>query len=159
MQARRRRLAAVLGASAALLGLTGCEKPTPLVTLYSGNASINDRAFSFCFEGQDPAKEPGTEGACRFDTDGGRQPKVLTVRPGDEVTVDVDKDLADAGWFVALRGAGSTSSRLATQSEHVTSFQPDFSASPTITVEIQKLEEPKDDAQPVGVWQFAVVPG
>ncbi len=159
MQARRRRLVAVLGASAALAGLTGCEKPTPLVTLYSGNESINDSAFSFCFEGQDRAKEPGTPGACRYDTGDGRQPKVLTVRPGDEVTVDVDKDLAEAGWFVALRGAQGRSSRLATQSEHVTSFQPDFSESPTITVEVQKLESPRDDAKAVGVWQFVIVPG
>lgn len=159
MQARRRRLVAAFGVAAALAGVTGCEKPTPLVTLYSGGTSINDKAFSYCFEGQDPAKEPGTQGACRFDTGDGRRPKVLTVRPGEDVLIDVGKAVADAGWFVALRGAGGQSSRLATQSEHVTSFQPDFSQSPTITVQVQKLESAKDNAQPVGVWQFAIVPG
>jgi len=157
MQARRRRLAAVLGASVVLVGLTGCEKPTPIVTLYSGATTVHDGAYSFCFEGQNPDAEPGTQGACRFDT-AGRQPKVLKVRPGDAITVDVDKDLADAGWFVALRGTGGKTSRLATQSEHVTSFQPDFSVSPTFTVEIQKLVSPADKARTVGVWQFAVVP-
>lgn len=155
MQARR-RLAVALAAAAALVGLTGCDKPTPLVSLYSGNTSINDTALSYCFEGQDPAKEPGTEGACRYDT---HTPKVLDVRPGDEVTVDVAKDLADAGWFVALRGANNQVSRLATQSEHVTSFQPDFSQSPTIVVEVQKLVTPDDNAKSVGVWQFTIVPG
>ncbi len=157
MQARR--LTAVLSAAVALVGLTGCQKPTPIVTLYSGHSSTYDTAFSFCFPGQDPGKAPGDGGACRYETGGGRSPKVLTVRPGDEVTVDVDKDLADAGWFVALRGAGGQASRLATQSEHVTSFQPDFSQSPTITVEVQKLESARNGAKPLGVWQFAIVPG
>jgi hypothetical protein len=157
MQARRRP-AAALALGLALAGLAGCDKPTPIVTLYSGDSSVNDAAFSYCFSGQDPAKQPGTAGACRYATGGGRTPKVLKVRPGDEVTVDVDKDLADKGWFVALRGAGGQTSRLATQSEHVTSFQPDFSQSPTNTVEIQKLASASDNAKPQGVWQFAIVP-
>ena len=156
MQARR-RLAVALAVSAALVGLTGCDKPTPLVTLYSGNASVHDTALSYCFEGQDPAAQPGSADACRYDT--GRTPKVLKVRPGDEVTVDVSKDLADAGWYVALRGSGDQASRLATQSEHVTSFQPDFSRSPTIVVEVQKLTSPSDNATSVGLWSFTIVPG
>ncbi len=159
MQARRRRLATALGVSAALFGLAACEKPTPIVTLQSGSVSLYDSAFSYCFEGQDPTQEPGAPDACRFDTGENRQPKVLEVRPGDEVLIDVDKSIAESGWFVALRGAGGQASRLATQTEHVTRFQPDFSQSPTITVEIRKLASPRDDAQPVGVWQFAVVPG
>lgn len=158
MQARRRRPAAALGAVVALVALTGCEKPTPTVTLHSGSRTIHDDAFSYCFSGQDPAKEPGTPGACRYDT-ASRTAKVLQVRPGDEVLVDVDKDLADAGWYVVLRGRQGKQSRLATQQEHVTSFVPDFSASPTITVEVQKLQSPSDTAKSVGVWQFAVVPG
>lgn len=157
MQARR-RLVATLGASVALVGLTGCQKPTPIVSLYSGGKTVHDDAFSYCFDGQDPAKEPGAQGACRFDTAAGRTPVVLKVRPGDEVIVDVDKDLADAGWFVALRGTQGQSSRAATQSEHVTTFQPDFSQSPTFTVEVQKLQSARDGAKAVGVWQFTIVP-
>lgn len=156
MQARR-RLAVALAASAALVGLTGCERPTPPVTLYSGNTSIHDSALSYCFEGQDPTAQPGTAGACRVEE--GRTPKVLEVRPGDEVTVDVSKDLADAGWFVALRGTNGQAARLATQSEHVSSFQPDFSQSPSYVVEVRKLESAADDARPVGLWSFTILPG
>lgn len=155
MQARR-RLAVALAATAALVGLTGCDKPTPLVTLYSGNAVVHDDALSYCFSGQNPATPPGTAGACRYAP---HTLKVLKVRPGDEVTVDVSKDLADAGWFVALRGSNNQASRLATQSEHVTSFQPDFSQSPTYVVEVQKLTSPADNATSVGVWRFTIVPG
>ncbi len=160
MQARRRRLIASLGACAALAGLTACEKPTPLVTLYSSGTSINDVALSYCFPGQDPAKEPGTEGSCRFDTEG-RMAKVLEVRPGEEVLVDVDREISESGWFVVLRGQQQgQQSRLATQQhEHVTRFQPDFTQSPVITVEIQKLASAAEDARPVGIWQFQVAPG
>ena len=159
MQARRRRLVASLGACAALVGLTACEKPTPLVTLYSSGTSLHDAALSYCFPGQDPSREPGTEGSCRFDTEG-RVAKVLEVRPGEEVLVDVDRELSESGWVVVLRGQQQgQQSRLAIQhEEHVTRFQPDFSQSPVITVEIQKLESPAEDARPVGIWQFQVVP-
>lgn len=155
MQARR--LVAVLGTAAALVGLAGCEKPTPLVTVYSGATSLYDHAFVYCFEGQDPAKEPGTPGACRFDTEG-RTQKVLEVEPGDSVLVDVDRELADTGWFVALRPREGEAQRLATQNEHVTRFVPDFNRSGTYILEVRKLENPRDDAQPTGLWQFALVP-
>ena len=159
MQARRRRLSASLGAIAALALLTACEKPTPLVTIYSSGTSINDEALSYCFPGQDPAREPGTEGACRFDTEG-RVAKVLEVRPGEEVLVDVDRELSESGWVVVLRGSqAGQQSRLATQQEeHVTRFQPDFTQSPVITVEIQKLEGTAEDARPLGIWQFQIAP-
>lgn len=160
MQSRRRRLTAALGACAAVLGLAGCERPTPIVTLYSSGTSLYDYALSYCFEGQDPAREPGTEGACRFDT-AGRSAKVLEVRPGEEVLVDVDRELSESGWVVVLRGSQQgQASRLATQEdEHVTHFQPDFTQSPVITVEVQRLERPAEDARPTGIWQFQIVPG
>lgn len=159
MQARR-RLAVALGTAAALVGLTGCQKPTPLVTLYSGSTALHDVALSYCFSGQDPAKQPGATGACRYDTPSDRRTKILRVKPGAEVLVDVSKTLADSGWFVALRGANNQVSRLATQQkQHVTSFQPDFSQSPTIVVEVHKLVSPSDTAATVGLWQFDIVPG
>ncbi len=156
MQAPR-RLVAVLGTAAALVGLAGCERPTPLVTLFSGTTSLYDHAWVYCFEGQDPAAEPGTPGACRFDTQD-RTQKVLEVEPGDEVLVDVDRDLVHTGWFVALRPREGDAQRLATQTEHVTRFVPDFNRSATYVLEIRKLENPRDDARPTGLWQFALVP-
>ena len=46
MQARRRRLTASLGALAAVLALSGCERPTPIVTLYSSGTSLYDEAVT-----------------------------------------------------------------------------------------------------------------
>lgn len=156
MQARRRRSVAVLGACAALLTLTGCERPTPLVSVYSGTTTLNDKALSYCFPGQDPAKEPGTPGACRFDAEG-RTPEVLEVKPGDQVVIDVDKHLAESGWTAVLRAPGGQPGRLAVQNEHVAFFEPDFSRAPQLTLEVLKLDAPRDDARAVGVWRFVLV--
>ena len=160
MQARRRRPTASLGALAAVLALSGCERPTPIVTLYSSGTSLHDEALSYCFEGQDLTREPGTEGACRFDVEG-RTPKVLEVRTDEQVLVDVDREIVEAGWVVVLRGrqAGQESRLAIRDDEHVARFTPDFSQSPLITVEVQKLERPAEDARPTGIWQFTIVEG
>ena len=156
MQARRRRLAVPLTVAAALLTLTGCEKPTPLVTLYSGATSLNDEAVFYCFEGQSPAQQPGTEGACRAAPDGVPR-KVLEVRPGDQVLVDVDRELADSGWRLALIGSEpQQESRSGVQREHVFRFSTDFSRGPLQTLEIQQLERPDDEAAVVGRWRFTL---
>ena len=157
MQARRRRLARSLTVVGALLALTACEKPTPQVTVYSGGTSLNDRAYSFCFEGQDPVAGPTDEGACRYDTD--RQPEVLTVRPGAEVLIDVDKDLADASWFAALRVEGQSAQRTALQDEHTSRVQPDFNQGAPQFLEVRKLASEAEDAAVLGLWVFALVPG
>ena len=158
MQARARRPLAALAAAVALVGLTGCEKPSPGVTLFSGNATVRDEAFSYCFEDQDPQAAEGSEDACRLDAD--RTPKVLEVRPGDTVTVDVDKDLVEDGWFAALRVEGQDPVRTAVVvDEHTTRIQPDFNQGARQFVEVRKLAEPREDAQVTGLWLFAVVPG
>lgn len=155
MQARR-RLAASVTAAATLVGLTGCEAPTPLVTLYASGTSLHDEAFSYCFEGQDPKKEAGQDGACRYDAE--RQPKVLQVRPGDTVLIDVDEQLADTAWFATLRGEGEEGQRIAVQEGHTSRVQPDFNAGARQFLEVRKLDRPADDATVTGLWLFVVVP-
>lgn len=156
MQPRRRRLAASACGVLALAGLAACEKPLPIVTVQSGGNHLYDEALSFCFEGQDPALEPGTDGACRFEE--GRETKVLEVTPGDQVAIDVDIELAESGWFAALRPEDGEPQALAVQDEHYLRFLPDFNQSPSYTLEIRQLERPEEGAPVVGYWQFVVVP-
>lgn len=157
MQARRRRPAAVLGVVVAFAGLTACTRPTPGVTLYSGGATVRDDAFSYCFDAQDPQAAQGAQDACRIEAE--RAPEVLRVRPGDTVLVDVDKDLADSGWFAALRTEGHDPVRTAVQSEeHVVRVQPDFNQGTRQFLEVRKLDGPREDARVVGLWLFVVVP-
>ena len=46
----RRRLLAASSSLLALVALTGCEKPAPLVTLVSGGQSVYTEANLYCFE-------------------------------------------------------------------------------------------------------------
>jgi hypothetical protein len=83
--------AVVLGA----IALTGCEKPTPLVTLVSGSTSVNSEAvchaegkklvdLSQCLDR--PARE------------------AIDVTAGNSFSVGVDKEIADKGWYLYING-------------------------------------------------------
>ncbi len=163
MPARPRRLIAALAGGAALLTLSGCgAKPTPIVTLYSGDTAIHSNAAVYCFDGQDPSKQEGTAGACRYDV--ARTPELISVQPGAQVLVDVDKDLADAAWFVTLRPAenAEASSEIPVSTiesdSHTVRVQPDFSQSPRQVLTVRKLASDNKDATVLGLWTFLVVP-
>ena len=98
----RRRLLAALTAGAAVVSLTGCERPAPIVTVVSGTTSEWKEADVYCFEGQSLADD-----TCAQRAEG---PTVIEVEPGQQVGVDVSKALVDRGWFVELTtpGGGDT---------------------------------------------------
>ena len=153
-------------AAAALLLVSGCglEKPSPIVTVVSGGNSVNSEAVSYCFEGQDREKEPGTEGACRFEED--RKPEVVRVQPGEQVGVDVEKDLADGNWIVVLMPQGGAPGEdgqpqeqaSPVQDEHYFSFVPQFSGGAPLELQVRKLDSDQPDAGSTGVWRFVLAP-
>jgi hypothetical protein len=85
----------LLAAALALAALTACEKPAPLVTVVSGGESTYTEATVFCFEeGQTLQSE---ECAARSE-----DVPVLEVRAGEQVGVDVGKELVERGWRLEL---------------------------------------------------------
>jgi hypothetical protein len=154
----RRHLAVGTAAVASLLALTGCERPTPLVSLVSGGTFVKAEASSFCFEGQDPTREPGSEGGCSFTE---RTPRLLEVRPGDQLGIDVDKDLAESGWVAVVRpqngGQQAQEQASPVQEGHYFTFNPQFETGP-IELDIRSLSAPRGDAQVTGVWRFVLTP-
>ncbi|HVM27166.1 MAG TPA: hypothetical protein VM433_05755 [Mycobacteriales bacterium] len=100
MTARRRLLAAAARtsvAAAAVLALTGCERPTPIVTVVSGTTSEWREADVYCFEGQ------SGDDCSSHEVSTPRIP----VTPGQRVGVDVDKAVVERGWYVTLEAPGS----------------------------------------------------
>ena len=92
-----RRLLASACSVGALLALTGCEKPAPIVTVLSNGHSVYAEANRWCFEGQTwPDCAERHEGATTIEVSPG----------GGTIGVDVDKELADTGWFVQVAEAG-----------------------------------------------------
>lgn len=145
----RRRLLATASAAFALLALTGCEKPAPIVTLVSGGESVYTEATTFCFE---PDLTLADEG-CAERADDVPQ---LAVRPGERIGVDVDKELTERGWRLSLTDpadpAGGQSSP--TQDGHYFPFTaPGIPEGGSLLLTVQTVE----GEEPTGEWLFELV--
>ena len=149
MNARRRLLAAAPLAGA-LLALTACEKPAPIVTLVNEGQSTYAEAGTWCFEGQ-----TGDDCAQR-----GEGPTRLEVR-GGKLGVDVDKELADGGWQLQLVDAAQPDRPLLTsepqRENHYYAFDlPELPSGTTLQLTVQALTEAGQPGK--GSWQFELVP-
>lgn len=147
MLSRRHRTAAVSTAlaAAALVGLTGCEKPTPLVTLYSGDTSVKTEAMQYCESGQSAQDNTCTKYR--------REPPVLDVRPGDGVGVDVSRSLAADGWIVAVNGQRATE----LQQDHYTRIPGiPFDERGNARLDVYRVRREGENLIPRGQWQFVL---
>jgi len=149
----RSGLLAGLTAALAVVALTGCSKPTPLVSVVAGGTTVHTDATLYCFAGQSIAKKD-----CRIAD--GRTPTVLRVKPGQQVGIDVAKQLATSGWVVVLPGTGQAQAQSSgKQTGHYLTFVPQFSQqSPRVDLEVRMLDHGSTSKPTVGVWQFVLVP-
>jgi hypothetical protein len=102
MTSQFRKGAALLSLTvSALLVLSGCTKPLPNATVFSGSNSENRQATCWAFD----AEELGA-GDCAQDLIAqaatGDAVSVVSVFPGDTVGISVDPVVAETGWFVVL---------------------------------------------------------
>ncbi len=124
-----------------MLILAGCQQPTPGVTLQSGSRVVRDDATAYIRGG----KELRGAGAV----------KVLTVRAGASVGIDVDRSIADHGWSVHITTRASTQTTL---DSPTLSGQRHFSfnvGSTTTDVVVSQLGA---DGSPQGLWAFTIQP-
>jgi len=149
----RSGLFAAVTAALSLVALTGCSKPTPIVSVVSGGTTVHTEATLYCFDGQSIAKRD-----CR--TDEARTPTVLRVKPGQQVGIDVAKTLAKSGWVVVLPGQGQGQEQSSgKQDGHYLTFVPQFSPqSPRVDLEVRMLDHGSTTKPTIGLWQFVLVP-
>jgi hypothetical protein len=154
-----RLLAAGTAAASLLLSGCGLEKPSPLVTVVSGSDFEDSEASSYCFEGQDPAKQPGEEGACAFDE---HQPPVVRVTPGEQVGVNVAQEIAEGAWVVTLQPVGAQGEQQgqasAVQDDHYFAFSPQFQQGAPLELRVRMLESADPGAETTGIWRFIIAP-
>ena len=153
------------GTAAASLMLSGCglEKPSPIVTVVSGGESTHSEATSWCFEGQDPEQEPGSEEGCSFEES---RPELIRVQPGEQVGVDVEKTLSDRSWVVVLRPQGGGTDQQGQpqeqaspiQDEHYFGFVPQFEGGAPLELQVRSLASDRPDSAVTGVWRFVLAP-
>jgi|AntAceMinimDraft_6_1070360.scaffolds.fasta_scaffold00456_13 hypothetical protein len=96
-------------AVSALFVLTGCTKPLPGATVFSGTSSENRQATCWAFN----ADELGA-GDCAQDliaqAADGNAVSVVSVVPGETVGISVDPAVAETGWYVVLGNQRMTTS-------------------------------------------------
>jgi|SRR3954454_6199615 hypothetical protein len=131
-----------LGVPAALLCLlllAGCTKPTPTITIQSGDTSLRSEALQYQLDGKTVGSNKG--------------PKVLTVRPGDVVNISVDRPIARAGWVVLL--GGQKISPILGADQHHYSFQaPGFAGGTEAPLAI--FQQPPNGGPAAGSWLFTL---
>jgi len=87
------RTAVLALAALAALGLTtGCEKPSPYVTLTAHGVTVKARAQRYCRSGK-----------CSTGSD----VPVLFVQPGDILGIDVPRSVAHDGWRIGAHKDGA----------------------------------------------------
>ncbi len=144
-----RRPLACVAAVGALLALSACEKPAPIVTVVSGAQSVYAEANTWCFEDQTPPD-------CAERASGTTS---IPVRAGETVGVDVDKELADGGWYLELsapEGGDQQPQRSEPQEGHYFSFTaPSLAGGSTLQLDVRAVGEGEE---PRGEFRFELVP-
>ncbi len=145
-----RRPLACVAAVGALLGLSACEKPAPIVTVVNEGRSTYAEASTWCFAGQ-------TGDECVERATG---PTALRVRSGT-LGVDVDKELADSAWLVTLTDESRPeepvfTSEVQRENHYYTLDLPDLPRQTTLLLEVQALTEGGKPGR--GSWQFTLRP-
>lgn len=145
----RRTATTVLSGTLALVALAGCTKPTPAVTLVSDGKTARSDATLYCVGAQTPAKHDCAKS--------GHGPRVLAVREGDQVGIDVDKTVAQHGWYLVDVDAQR---RTPLQTTHYDTYTADFTGRQTrvITLQVVSLTHAAENAKPNGTWVFQLVP-
>jgi hypothetical protein len=138
-------------AGAAVVALTACERPAPIVTVFSGTTSEWKEADIFCFEGQSLDQENCAE----------RHPEVprIPVAPGERVGVDVSKGVAERGWYLELSGPGGSGEAQASDVQvdrHYFGFSAPQVGEDGLRLTIVTMSE--GGRQPSGRWSFDLVP-
>lgn len=143
---RARPLASVAAGVCLLVGLTGCEKPTPGVTVASGTRSIHVESATYCRDGQTVEQKNCVEhlGRAGF----------LRVKAGNEISFDVDKSIAEHGWILVLPELQQKSE---VQDSHHLSLPLSFTSGPILDVEVRSLDRVASDARVTGIWRVRLV--
>lgn len=94
---RRAVVIAIAGPVTAGLLLTGCEKPSPSVTAFSGQHSV--RVEAGCWNEEEQATDCDVPAASTRSATGTER---IDVRPGGTVGISVDREIAENGWVPAI---------------------------------------------------------
>lgn len=139
-----------LTATVAAVGamVTGCQKPPPSISVWSGTASLN--AGAQCWAGDADSLTPQQ---CAQDILGGNRSEgvpTLPTQPGNTFGISVDPAVAEAGWQIRVDGQPVVRQTLETNYYRLVYATPDQ----PITVQVVAGR----DAEIKGVWLIRLDP-
>lgn len=143
-------------ASVLLLAVTGCEKPNPGVSVWSGTTSQHTQALCWSADATQSVEAAG----CARDVitkarEGGQIPEISVI-PGDTIGISVDPKVAANGWIPEVG-----SEPLATTPITSTYFRftfPDLQSVPAEGLELRVLASGESNNDLRGLWVYRLVP-
>lgn len=150
-----RRSLAIVAVALAPLALSGCEKPNPGVTAWSGTGSEHVEAVCW----QPDAATALTATDCAQDVlqraSTGEGVARLDVAPGDVVGVSVDPAVADNGWGISV---GGTTLATGIKDTYYRFSFPDTGATQATGYTMQVIAQTADGSASRGFWFFQLIP-
>ena len=153
-------MSAVLLAAAAML--TGCEKPRPLATVFSGSASVGREALCWSSEPTRPIDAADclvNEGSGTLsEADAAELDEyvaTLTVNSGQTIGISVDPEVAESGWSVSVNGRRRNADLIDSTYFRFELSERDFRGR---SLELQVIAPTSDLTQRRGLWVFELRP-
>lgn len=160
LQRRTAAMSAVLLTAAAML--TGCEQPRPLVTVFSGSASISREALCWSNEptlpidAADCLVDEGSDAMSEADAaELADYLATLVVNSGQTVGISVDPEVAESGWSVAVNGRRRNAELINSTYFRFELSERDFRGR---SLELQVIAPTSDLTQRRGLWVFELRP-
>jgi hypothetical protein len=122
---------------------TGCSRPTPLVSLYSGKTTVSSTAIGRYCVGDSQTQ-------CTTHTTAVPTLKVAT---GSSIGIDVPKSVAEQGWVLTDQSGSPLVQKIYKQ--HYVGLSGISLQGPTV---LQVVKLSKDGQTPLGAWRFTLVP-
>lgn len=136
--------------------LTGCEKPFPGATVWSGTNSEHASALCWSFDAAEPIDEAQCAGAVQQKAaDGGELPR-LSVIGGQTVGISVDPVVTDNGWIPVIGNERLSEEPI--RSTYWRFTYPDFQQTPAEGLELQILALGENEGELRGLWAYTLVP-
>jgi len=148
-----KRLAVAAIALGSVAALTACEKPAPLVTVFSGTNSEWSRALCWSHDANESIQAQGCAASIVAAASEGGAAPTINVLPGTVVGISVDPVVTDNGWYPVI-GTERLSETPITSTYFRFTF-PEFQQVPEEGVEMRIQAVGADGENDLrGIWVF-----
>ena len=148
-----RRIAVLAAAGASVFALSACEKPSPGVTVFSGQTSAHSEALCWSFSGESLDSSACAQDVVESALRGGGVGTIPVV-PGETIGISVDVTVAKEGWTPVV-GSQRLLQTPTTSTYYRFSF-PDLQEVPADGLPLQIVSGSGDST--TGIWIFRLVP-